>query len=104
MGEQHGCSARVVQAGSFGRSSGCGRNASVFEDGKWWCKQHAPSAVKKRREESDKRINGKLAVMDKIRKKDAAHRRIAQVAIDVTRQKATMDDLVAAVAAWEALG
>jgi hypothetical protein len=103
MEERHSCSARVFRGTGIARGAACERNASVFEDGKWWCKQHAPSAVKKRREESDARINGKLNAMAQMRKKEAAYKRIAQVAIDVTRQKASMDDLVGAVAAYEAL-
>ncbi len=30
----------------------CARSGVVLEDGKWWCKQHAPSAVKARRDKA----------------------------------------------------
>ena len=37
----------------------CSRNGVVEEDGKWWCRQHAPSAVKARREKASARYNAK---------------------------------------------
>lgn len=37
-----GCSARP-----------CSRNGAVEEDGKWWCKQHVPSTVQRKRDERD---------------------------------------------------
>lgn len=30
----------------------CKSKASLFENGKWWCKKHAPSKVKEREEKS----------------------------------------------------
>ena len=30
----------------------CDANATIFEDGKHWCKRHAPSKVKEREEKS----------------------------------------------------
>lgn len=37
------CYDRVTHRGGY---YGCNSNASVNEDGKWWCKRHAPSLVK----------------------------------------------------------
>jgi|TARA_R100000049_G_C1928320_1_gene72462 hypothetical protein len=39
--------------GSWGHSAGCTRNATIERNGKWWCWQHDPEAVKKRREKRD---------------------------------------------------
>lgn len=50
--ERKYCSGRVYD-GRLGHN--CCRSGSVLENGKYWCKQHAPSAVKKRREECDMR-------------------------------------------------
>lgn len=33
----------------------CRRRGTVEEDGQHWCKQHAPSAVRKRRDEASER-------------------------------------------------
>lgn len=30
----------------------CTNKATLFENGKWWCKRHAPSKVKEREEKS----------------------------------------------------
>lgn len=40
----------------------CVRRASVMEDGKWWCRQHAPSFEQARREASERRYQAKRAV------------------------------------------
>lgn len=47
------CSGRVY-GGRIGVYC-CTRTGVVFEDGKYWCRQHAPSAVKERREKSEER-------------------------------------------------
>ena len=41
------CVEMVHDSGAF-RSRGCARNATVLEEGKWYCKVHAPSAAYKR--------------------------------------------------------
>jgi len=38
----------------------CHRNGTVHEEGKWWCKQHSPSAEKARREASKARWDAKM--------------------------------------------
>ena len=44
----------------FAFTSGqCARKGIIREEGKLWCKQHAPSAAKKRREERDARWHQK---------------------------------------------
>lgn len=39
----------------------CTRRGSVEEDGKWWCKQHAPSAQKARDDERNRKYEAKRA-------------------------------------------
>jgi hypothetical protein len=41
------CAAEVLDAGSY-RSRRCTRDGTFIEDGKRWCKQHAPSLGEKR--------------------------------------------------------
>ena len=48
MGEKHRCEEKVYNASVF-RSLQCSRNGKYQENGKWYCKQHLPSEVKKRR-------------------------------------------------------
>jgi len=52
MLEEHNCEARVYDR--FGGSN-CSRRGVVFEDDKWWCRQHSPSATKARREAAKRR-------------------------------------------------
>jgi len=51
---EHRCSGKVSSGSGWG-SHQCSRKASVEEGGKWWCKQHLPSAEKARRETSEAR-------------------------------------------------
>ena len=55
---QHGCAQPFWQTYS---GSACSRDGVVEEDGDWWCRQHAPSAVKARRAASIERGKAKLA-------------------------------------------
>ena len=54
---------------------GCSRNATLFEDGKWWCSIHAPSI----RAQKDKELQAKWDAQRKVREaqyaKDADDRR-----------------------------
>lgn len=52
---------------------GCGRVGTKNEDGQWWCYQHAPSAVNKRRKDQEQRWDEERA------KRDAHYRREAAV-------------------------
>lgn len=53
--------------------SRCMRAGVVEEGGKWWCKQHAPSAVKARRDASNARYS------EETRRMMAAHHRAAVI-------------------------
>ena len=44
------CSERIWDHGRWPSQSGCQNRGSVTEDGKSWCKTHAPSRVKARRD------------------------------------------------------
>lgn len=51
MPDQAMCS-KMINSGSFiDPRRHCSRHGTVFEGGKWWCRQHAPSLVEQRREE-----------------------------------------------------
>ncbi len=59
---------RVQSKGmNFLRWRRCSRRAVVSEDGKCWCRQHAPSAIKKRREESEARSKERLRKESNVR-------------------------------------
>ena len=47
--EKHNCSAEVYR--EWAHSGICSRQGTKFEDGKWWCYQHAPSVVARKKEE-----------------------------------------------------
>ena len=46
------CSKRVYKSGEYGMNQ-CARNGVAEEEGKWWCRQHLPLAVKARREKHE---------------------------------------------------
>jgi hypothetical protein len=50
---------------SRGRSTLCGSNGAVIEDGKPWCRRHAPSMVRARRERRDRERNSKASIRAK---------------------------------------
>lgn len=50
MNEKHQCSASVYRSHQFTGGT-CQRNGIVFENGKWWCKQHSPSEQKRKEDE-----------------------------------------------------
>ena len=54
------CSKEVWRGFGFGHNF-CTRNGSVQEDGKWWCKQHAPSAEKARDDERNRKYETEVA-------------------------------------------
>jgi hypothetical protein len=46
---KHMCNGRVPASNGFGTVP-CSRAGVIEENGKWWCRQHAPSAVTAKRE------------------------------------------------------
>lgn len=60
--EKHRCAEHVHD---WGRGAGfhpCVRNGVVQEDGRWWCRQHAPSAVQARKEAREAKYRQERAV------------------------------------------
>jgi hypothetical protein len=53
MAEKHPCAEDVPDGGRMVGFHRCTRSGTVQEDGQWWCRQHAPSAVKARRDERE---------------------------------------------------
>lgn len=47
MSEWKSC-AQFVYRGNWARKFPCAKPASIEENGKWWCRQHAPSLVAER--------------------------------------------------------
>ncbi len=46
------CEGETYDPSGWGHHYRCSRNGKLEENGKWWCKQHAPSSVKARGEAS----------------------------------------------------
>lgn len=46
-----------VYRGSWSRRSSCTRTASIYVDGKWYCKTHDPVSKEKREKENDEKWN-----------------------------------------------
>lgn len=56
MSDKPGCSKRVFHGTDF-RGSPCLRNGVIKRDGKWFCRQHDPEEVAKRRAAWDAKHN-----------------------------------------------
>ncbi len=83
--EKHKCAERVSTGIRF-HMAPCSRRGVVNEDGKWWCKQHAPSAVEARIQASMERFEAEMLARQKDR--DAA---------ELVRRKAAAFDAIATV-------
>lgn len=86
------------------RFNNCSRAGSVERDGKWWCKQHDPDAVKARKDARHAKWQAHWDEMGLRRKQEEADRLILDLARKCYRQQATYDELMEAVAKREALG
>ena len=64
--EKHGCSERVWE--DF-HNYACSRSGKLNEDGKWWCKQHAPSTRAAKRAQSEAKWDAKRRADDAISKR-----------------------------------
>lgn len=100
MSERKFCAATLWK--DMHRSS-CSRSGSVYENGRWWCKQHSPSAVAKRAADSDARWKKQWAERKAGWAREDAFKKVAETAVALFRQKATMEDLEKAVAEYERL-
>lgn len=64
MNEKHVCEGSTYnRSAPWGcRNKPCKSSALLFEDGKWWCKIHAPSKVQERRDKSDRKYERDNAI------------------------------------------
>lgn len=77
MTEKRQCAKSVWHPrGNWGHHVPCQRNATVEEDGKWWCSTHAPSLAKAR---ADKRYAEYQAARKAERDEGARAREIARL-------------------------
>jgi len=89
MTEQHKCAQDISD--DFGAGfRDCARHGTVFEDGKWWCKQHSPSSTRARQAASD------------LRRDEQTHRRHEEWERKQERERRAecFPELVAALQAW----
>ena len=96
------CAASVTSPGVWS-SHQCSRKVAVQEEGHGWCRQHAPSAQKKRDEAREAKYQAEQRENNARWAKQAAFANVAQIAIDHFDQKASFDDLEAAVAKYREL-
>lgn len=69
-----------VQKGDFFRAHQCLRRAVLFENGKWWCKQHAPSTVRAKDAKRSEKLNRHLSRSDLQRALAVAERDVVDAA------------------------
>ena len=75
--EKHVCQGLISSGGGWGHSyHKCGKVASVEEDGKWYCKVHAPSLKKARRDKRDAGYKASWAAADAKSKKEMLERMV----------------------------
>lgn len=58
----------------------CVRDGTIFEDGKWWCWQHSPSAEKTRQELVDKKDEAEWAKFNRRRRIQNAETAVVKAA------------------------
>lgn len=83
--ERKDCSEKVCPSGEW-RARGCMVSATVFEDGKWWCKKHSPSYKQKiadeGRADAERRNAEALQARDRA---DAILAHLAELGVKATR-------------------
>ena len=68
------CSREIWTTGLGGRA--CRHKGTLLENGKWWCKQHAPSTINKRNQEQKARWDASRAAQAQLwREKEERKRR-----------------------------
>lgn len=81
----------------------CTRKGVIEEDGMLWCRQHAPSAERKRHKARQAKWNREARERDLANKRYYAREKITKIAIALFRQETTFDMLEAAVTEYEKL-
>jgi len=71
----------------FGRR-GCWKNATIERDGKWYCRQHDPEEVKRRREEYNRAWDEKYRA-----EKDAREAKVARARLVRQRSRQAIEAL-----------
>ncbi len=90
------CAKRVFSGARWDmRGHPCGINASVQEDGQWWCKKHSPTAVAAKQDAWEAAYEAKNKASEQARKDAAEHDRRAN---EYPRLEAERAELVAALA------
>ena len=65
------CAEEVRDSGMWPRWTPCKRGGVLFENDKWWCKQHAPSSVAMRRKNTRERWDAEQKAREE--KRDREH-------------------------------
>lgn len=84
MTHEHNCAGKVYGPGVFIPYE-CRHAGTVEEQGKWWCKQHAPSLVKARRKAREEAWQDKYAAERAEAQKRAEARLFEQTCAAVVR-------------------
>ncbi len=85
------------------KSYQCRRKGSIEEDGHIWCKTHAPSNIKAKREKQEAQWNHEWALRKSKHSAETAMLEIAETTILHFRQQATFDQVEQAVIKYERL-
>ena len=103
MKEKHQCSGQVYNSGgSWGnRSRQCTRNGTVEEDGKWWCRIHAPSLEAQRREGAYQKWNADWERVRQAEEHAELCRKIGAAVLEHIRQVEIALDNGAASDVWD---
>lgn len=94
------CCKRIFGKYSPFHGSPCSRKGVVERDGKWYCRQHDPEAVKARRLASDAKYEAEWAAERKKRVREAA---VAKACEGIKTEALTPGLLVAIRDAWKAV-
>lgn len=82
---QEKCSKRVYTDGSV-FSTSCKRRGIIKEDGCYWCKQHAPSSVKKNSEEWREKFDNKSKAQSTFWAAESRHREAVNAVLKAAKE------------------
>ena len=84
--EKHDCSERVFSGALWdSRGHSCPRNGTIERNGKWYCYQHDPEAVRLRREEWERKYKERWAKVDAAEARARLVRQRSRQAIEALR-------------------
>lgn len=90
MTEKDKCGAQVNTPGVWSQTYRCQRNGSLFEEGKYWCKTHAPSSVKARRNATNARYDLESAKQHNEWHKNAEGRKAIELLRQIAEDRLTV--------------